>query len=33
MEAEVEREVMASVEFARNSPYPATSEAFEDLWA
>ena len=33
MKAEVEREVMASVEFARNSAYPATSEAFEDLWA
>jgi hypothetical protein len=33
MEAEVDREVMAAVEFARQSPFPALPEAFEDLWA
>jgi pyruvate dehydrogenase E1 component alpha subunit len=33
MEAEVDREVVASVDFARDSAYPATGEAFEDLWA
>ena len=32
MEAEVDREVKAAVEFARQSPPPETAEAFEDLW-
>jgi acetoin:2,6-dichlorophenolindophenol oxidoreductase subunit alpha len=33
MEAEVDREVAAAVEFARQSPFPEPREAFEDLWA
>lgn len=33
MEAEVEGEVAAAVEFARQSPFPEPHEAFEDLWA
>jgi pyruvate dehydrogenase E1 component alpha subunit len=33
MEAEVARELAAAVEFARQSPFPAPEEAFEDLWA
>ncbi len=33
MEAEVEAEVAAAVEFARHSPFPEPREAFEDLWA
>jgi pyruvate dehydrogenase E1 component alpha subunit len=33
MEAEVDREVGAAVEFARQSPSPEPREAFEDLWA
>jgi acetoin:2,6-dichlorophenolindophenol oxidoreductase subunit alpha len=33
MEAEIEDEVAAAVEFARNSPSPEPREAFEDLWA
>jgi len=33
LEAEVDREVAAAVEFARRSPFPAPHEAFEDLWA
>lgn len=33
LEAEVEREVAEAVAFARQSPWPDPSEAFEDLWA
>ena len=33
MEAEVEADVAAAVEFARQSPFPESREAFEDLWA
>ncbi|HWS74863.1 MAG TPA: thiamine pyrophosphate-dependent dehydrogenase E1 component subunit alpha [Quisquiliibacterium sp.] len=33
MAAEVDIEVAAAVEFARNSPFPDPREAFEDLWA
>ncbi len=33
MEAQVEREVQAAVDFARQSPFPDPAEAFEDLWA
>ncbi len=33
MEAEVSRDVDAAVEFARQSPFPEPSEAFDDLWA
>jgi TPP-dependent pyruvate/acetoin dehydrogenase alpha subunit len=33
LEAEVAREVTAAVAFARQSPFPAPEEAFEDLWA
>lgn len=33
LEAEVEGEVSAAVEFARRSPFPDPAEAFEDLWA
>jgi len=33
LEAEVAQEVAAAVEFARQSPFPAPEEAFEDLWA
>lgn len=33
LEAEVDREVAAAVEFARQSPFPEPREAFEDLWA
>ncbi len=33
LEAEVDREVAAAVEFARQSPLPEPREAFEDLWA
>ena len=33
MEAEVEAEIAAAVEFARQSPFPESREAFEDLWA
>jgi pyruvate dehydrogenase E1 component alpha subunit len=33
MEAEVESQVDAAVAFARQSPFPDPSEAFEDLWA
>ncbi|MGP8233174.1 MAG: thiamine pyrophosphate-dependent dehydrogenase E1 component subunit alpha [Methylovirgula sp.] len=33
MEAEVEGEVAAAVEFARGSPFPLPREAYEDLWA
>jgi len=33
IEAEVDREVAAAVEFARQSPFPDPREAFEDLWA
>ena len=33
MEAEVEAEIAAAVEFARQSPVPEPREAFEDLWA
>jgi TPP-dependent pyruvate/acetoin dehydrogenase alpha subunit len=33
MEAEADRETAAAVEFARQSPFPDPSEAFEDLWA
>ncbi len=33
MEVEVEREVAAAVEFARQSPFPEPREALEDLWA
>src|SRR3990170_4715101 len=32
MEAEVEAEIAAAVEFARQSPVPEPREAFEDLW-
>jgi TPP-dependent pyruvate/acetoin dehydrogenase alpha subunit len=32
MEAGVDREVKAAVEFARQSPPPETAEAFEDVW-
>jgi len=33
LEVEVDREVAAAVEFARQSPLPEPREAFEDLWA
>jgi acetoin:2,6-dichlorophenolindophenol oxidoreductase subunit alpha len=33
MEGDVEREVAAAVAFARQSPFPAPHEAFEDVWA
>lgn len=33
MEADVDAEVAAAVEFARQSPFPDPREAFEDLWA
>ena len=33
MEAEIEAEIAAAVEFARQSPFPESREAFEDLWA
>jgi pyruvate dehydrogenase E1 component alpha subunit len=33
MEAEVDDEIAAAVEFARRSPFPEPHEAFEDLWA
>jgi pyruvate dehydrogenase E1 component alpha subunit len=33
LEAEVARELTAAVAFARQSPFPAPEEAFEDLWA
>lgn len=33
MEAEVDGEVAAAVEFAQRSPMPEPDEAFEDLWA
>lgn len=33
MEAAVEDEVAAAVEFARQSPFPEPREAFDDLWA
>src|SRR3990172_417823 len=33
MEAEVEADVAPAVEFARQSPFPESREAFEDLWA
>jgi TPP-dependent pyruvate/acetoin dehydrogenase alpha subunit len=33
MEAQVKREVMAAVDFARKSPPPEAPEAFEDVWA
>ncbi len=33
LEAEVDREIAAAVEFARQSPLPEPREAFEDLWA
>jgi pyruvate dehydrogenase E1 component alpha subunit len=33
MEAEVDREIVEAVEFARRSPFPEPHEAFEDLWA
>lgn len=33
MEADVDAEVAAAVEFARRSPVPEPHEAFEDLWA
>ena len=33
MEADIEEEVAAAVEFARQSPFPEPHEAFEDLWA
>ena len=33
LEAEVDGEVAAAVEFARRSPVPESREAFEDLWA
>ncbi|MBI4256165.1 MAG: thiamine pyrophosphate-dependent dehydrogenase E1 component subunit alpha [Candidatus Rokubacteria bacterium] len=33
MEAEVDREIVEAVEFARRSPFPEPDEAFEDLWA
>lgn len=33
IEAEVDGEVAAAVEFARQSPFPEPREAFEDLWA
>ena len=33
MEAAVEGEVAAAVEFARQSPFPEPREAFDDLWA
>jgi pyruvate dehydrogenase E1 component alpha subunit len=33
LEAEVESQVAAAVAFARQTPYPDPSEAFEDLWA
>lgn len=33
LEAEVEAEVAAAVEFARRSPFPEPREAFEDVWA
>ena len=33
MEADIEEEVAAAVEFARQSPFAEPEEAFEDLWA
>lgn len=33
MEAEVDAEVAAAVDFAQQSPFPETRAAFEDLWA
>ena len=33
MEAEVDGEIAAAVDFARRSPVPEAREAFEDLWA
>ncbi|MBI1959555.1 MAG: thiamine pyrophosphate-dependent dehydrogenase E1 component subunit alpha [Candidatus Rokubacteria bacterium] len=33
MEARVDEEVAAAVEYARQSPFPEPHEAFEDLWA
>ncbi len=33
MQAEVDAEVAAAVDFARAQPWPEPSEAFEDLWA
>ena len=29
----IDREVADAVAFARNQPYPAAHEAYEDLWA
>ena len=33
LERSIREEVTAAVEFARNSPYPEPSEAYEDVWA
>lgn len=33
LEAAVDAEIHAAVEYARASPYPAAQEAYEDLWA
>ena len=33
LERSIRAEVTAAVEFARNSPYPEPSEAYEDVWA
>ena len=33
LERSIRQEVTAAVEFARNSPYPEPSEAYEDVWA
>ena len=33
LERSIREEVAAAVEFARNSPYPEPSEAYEDVWA
>lgn len=33
MNLETDKETQAAVEFARKSPFPAPSEAFDDLWA
>lgn len=33
MEAAIEDEIVAAVAYARSSPFPAPSEAYEDLWA
>lgn len=33
MEAEVDAEIVAAVDYARSSPFPTPREAYEDLWA